>query len=209
MRGAQRVIFVCHGKRRIIPARAGSTHRGVAACDTPGDHPRSCGEHATLSTAFGIRQGSSPLVRGALAAALHERGVWGIIPARAGSTEKFQKELDESEDHPRSCGEHSTRRSTPRGAAGSSPLVRGAPISATGELSTTRIIPARAGSTATKASLKVTDEDHPRSCGEHQVMLVAGQTYTGSSPLVRGAPEIMPLTASLLGIIPARAGSTL
>ena len=50
--------------------------------------------------------------------------------------------------------------------------------------------------------------DHPRMCGEHKSMAFCVGTLRGSSPHVRGAPDIRPLASKGDGIIPACAGST-
>ena len=71
-----------------------------------------------------------------------------------------------------------------------------------------RIIPARAGSTAFKNACTQQNWDHPRSCGEHLIEQNRSLQTQGSSPLVRGAPVAAILMVGMAGIIPARAGST-
>ncbi len=51
---------------RIIPARAGSTHRRGSRRHSNRDHPRSRGEHGGVELILGPPPGSSPLARGAL-----------------------------------------------------------------------------------------------------------------------------------------------
>ena len=70
----------------IIPAYAGNTQTGGPRRTTRGDHPRVCGEHATVS--------ESGAVTG------------GIIPAYAGNTSKPPSDDSARRDHPRVCGEH-------------------------------------------------------------------------------------------------------
>ena len=50
-----------------------------------------------------------------------------------------------------------------------------------------RIIPAYAGSTASRASEAALLEDHPRVCGEHRDALNKDYQRQGSSPRMRGA----------------------
>ena len=70
------------------------------------------------------------------------------------------------------------------------------------------IIPARAGSTRIRCRQPSPLRDHPRSCGEHMLSILRWTSSRGSSPLVRGALNHLPGSLNLLGIIPARAGST-
>ena len=180
--------FLCKRRPWIIPARAGSTLGAQWARAQPEDHPRSCGEHGCAVPGNAVRSGSSPLVRGALHFCDKSPIRGRIIPARAGSTtwDAYVHAFDK--DHPRSCGEHCISATNPPYAAGSSPLVRAAPHGTHTSTPSTRIIPARAGSTHRHDLVDVEARDHPRSCGEHQ--------------------DAMPDASAFSGIIPARAGST-
>ena len=71
-----------------------------------------------------------------------------------------------------------------------------------------RIIPARAGSTVNPNTLQVHPQDHPRSCGEHLTPVECERLQGGSSPLVRGALKSNATSTMCCRIIPARAGST-
>ena len=94
------------GRRRIIPAYAGSTHDYVGQVQLGGDHPRIRGEHCTRIVRRPRWIGSSPHTRGApdfdLEAIVDDR----IIPAYAGSTLRLLPGLRFSADHPRIRGEH-------------------------------------------------------------------------------------------------------
>ena len=175
---------------RIIPARAGSTGTSEDTTRQDGDHPRSCGEDSgsiaiavVLAGIIPARAGSTPLV---LVRQRHDRG---IIPARAGSTSCGNAPSVATRDHPRSCGEHDAGLREAYASAG--------------------IIPARAGSTVSFSQDIDKDEDHPRSCGEHPRAVLGVHHGRGSSPLVRGAHFAKGERICQLGIIPARAGSTL
>ena len=50
--------------------------------------------------------------------------------------------------------------------------------------------------------------DHPRVCGEHTKLGTFPRTSTGSSPRMRGTPELFDDHGCFLGIIPAYAGNT-
>ena len=135
-------------------------------------------------------------------------GLRGIIPADAGSTQKWCVEGLHPQDHPRGCGEHSLRLLECQSTAGSSPRMRGA-------LSETRfdpfgggIIPADAGSTTPLQLKTMSEKDHPRGCGEHLVVLLFPVMGLGSSPRMRRALLNLPGRVLGLGIIPADAGST-
>ena len=70
----------------IIPACAGSTRPASGCPSCRRDHPRMCGEHLSFIPIKSFRRGSSPHVRGALAAKPTSEHTTGIIPACAGST---------------------------------------------------------------------------------------------------------------------------
>ena len=86
MRGTPREIDGCLSRPGIIPAYAGNTKASTMACCRVWDHPRVCGEHrVNVHDVHGFI-GSSPRMRGTLAAceACYHR--CGIIPAYAGNT---------------------------------------------------------------------------------------------------------------------------
>ncbi len=154
-------------RRRIIPARAGST-RGVCGRRWgAGDHPRSRGEHMGTRSVARLPRGSSPLARGARPAKFHLGGRNRIIPARAGSTRVCASSDAERKDHPRSRGEHDWQRLRAAIPGGSSPLARGALPERRMPCGMFGIIPARAGSTDFAFSELLRGQDHPRSRGEH------------------------------------------
>ena len=192
----------------IIPTCAGSTFSYRDTLTVLGDHPRMCGEHPSDDGVNSKIAGSSPHVRGAHELASQPRARRGIIPACAGSTSTAAPCLRSARDHPRMCGEHPllAQMAVPR--AGSSPHVRGARSCCFGVTTGVGIIPACAGSTPSKALIKPRPRDHPRMCGEHVEADGVGADGEGSSPHVRGAPNIRPLAGKGDGIIPACAGST-
>ena len=131
------------------------------------DHPRMCGEHLVVSVTSLAIVGSSPHVRGAPPTALRIRCSSGIIPACAGSTRLCRSPRRFPRDHPRMCGEHSTKKPETGTNWGSSPHVRGAPLCVCGAGYCLGIIPACAGSTVPCAFVPPLFGDHPRMCGEH------------------------------------------
>ena len=109
MRGAQDRILPRRIPRRIIPADAGSTTAILVSSVCSPDHPRGCGEHASVKFDVLEAPGSSPRMRGALMTAPLVQASGRIIPADAGSTEHQQGPMDGCTDHPRGCGEHRGR----------------------------------------------------------------------------------------------------
>ena len=126
VRGARGLLLPRGIVLGIIPACAGSTSYLAAIFHLPRDHPRMCGEHRNIIACICVSLGSSPHVRGAQKHCRHRRGVPGIIPACAGSTESLPRLQKPAWDHPRMCGEHWSRWMTRRCCSGSSPHVRGA-----------------------------------------------------------------------------------
>ena len=195
-------------RRRIIPACAGNTAGEVAPKFADRDHPRMCGEHQNDLPSTAPSRGSSPHVRGTPRPRPCPRPGRGIIPACAGNTMVLPRGLAHARDHPRMCGEHVAVRGLFDGVEGSSPHVRGTPVSSFLLVCLVGIIPACAGNTQRKSLRLMTVWDHPRMCGEHlsyppQVLLTLG-----SSPHVRGTRHRQTTDNPTMGIIPACAGNT-
>ena len=72
-----------------------------------------------------------------------------------------------------------------------------------------RITPAHAGNTGVLSQYKMPDWDHPRPCGEHEVIAWQLMPKAGSPPPMRGT-RIKPIKIRHdLGITPAHAGNTI
>ena len=91
---------------------------------------------------------------------------------------------------------------------GSSPLARGLLRCSAWHFCARRIIPARAGFTATVRSPSRSKPDHPRSRGVYLVAAQVDELLAGSSPLARGLPDTPTNPRDNARIIPARAGFT-
>ena len=111
-------------------------------------------------------------------------------------------------DHPRVCGEHHRWDHALLDLDGSSPRMRGALAGCRADPQSGRIIPAYAGSTFRWPTCARWSGDHPRVCGEHEVVDLYDIDLLGSSPRMRRAPRCQPNSAPPAGIIPAYAGST-
>ena len=109
VRGAQKHCRHRRGVPGIIPACAGSTSTPTTRNPTQWDHPRMCGEHRSGFNALFFLTGSSPHVRGARKDSPLRRCHSGIIPACAGSTETSPLFTLPAGDHPRMCGEHTSK----------------------------------------------------------------------------------------------------
>ena len=112
----------------------------------------------------------------------------GIIPARAGFTERRTRNPQACKDHPRSRGVYSRRRNLERCRSG--------------------IIPARAGFTPSNSSARIAAWDHPRSRGVYWNGSITRRGPGGSSPLARGLRHPRSAPFASRRIIPARAGFT-
>ena len=153
-------------------------------------------------------QGSSPRLRGT-----HRHGGgggdgMGIIPALAGNTRSSSPCVHSSRDHPRACGEHSGDNTNRIELIGSSPRLRGTPVSISLMRPPPGIIPALAGNTPPSRTAWSRPWDHPRACGEHEAVRVIGYGEVGSSPRLRGTHPGSEIEPAHAGIIPALAGNT-
>ena len=157
------------GIERIIPARAGQTRTRRPGLTAEPDHPRACGANGSRAYSRHAHPGSSPRVRGKRSKAGDIAKKARIIPARAGQTHACNQCGLGDADHPRACGANPTQAIQIGGGFGSSPRVRGKQIDGDGGTARTRIIPARAGQTTSRAADTVPGTDHPRACGANRV----------------------------------------
>ena len=160
-----------------------------------------------MEPSFGLEvSGSSPRVRGAGAACRQLQANGGIIPARAGSSHRRSRRTAPGRDHPRACGEQCIDAWAAECDAGSSPHARGAVIAVPFVCEQSGIIPARAGSSTSRASRmtcawnhpacagsragafgsSAARRDQPRVCGKQFHLTDTGKALMGSSPRVRG-----------------------
>ena len=147
-------------------------------------------------------------MRGTLGTTPLRRHSAGIIPAYAGNTVVSVLLIPHLRDHPRVCGEHLSCISRCFIRVGSSPRMRGTPLSVVRHVRRRGIIPAYAGNTSVAHRNSPATGDHPRVCGEHSTGAARRQSLVGSSPRMRGTPSTCPEEYRLTGIIPAYAGNT-
>ena len=207
-RGARHWVRWQVRRAGIIPACAGST-RAIPSCRLcAGDHPCMRGEYRTRYAGPHVLLGSSPHARGALLKCKIPPLPGRIIPACAGSTRSTPRSRPPSRDHPRMRGEHPLPLPLPLPLAGSSPHARGALRRLVFCAGLSGIIPACAGSTASRFAFALACGDHPRKQGEHHDARLCARWGAGSSPHARGAPWRTPCGTGGGRIIPACAGST-
>ena len=132
---------------RIIPARAGFTCISMVGRGVLPDHPRACGVYRGWRFSFSRAWGSSPRVRGLQVYISFMTFTSGIIPARAGFTDRRSTSVRVCKDHPRACGVYVVSWTERTMSGGSSPRVRGLLVAGVVETALVGIIPARAGFT--------------------------------------------------------------
>ena len=186
MRGTHSAPTLMPPTHGIIPAYAGNTSTAMWASACSRDHPRVCGEHEMRLMVCFIPRGSSPRMRGTRPVFLLDRLHDGIIPAYAGNTEASVSWVCGDGDHPRVCGEHIPAIISSIRNAGSSPRMRGTPLSGEDAFGRVGIIPAYAGNTRSMKSGIGLCGDHPRVCGEHRFIGSNKYRAVGSSPRMRG-----------------------
>ena len=131
-----------------------------------------------------------------------------IILADAGSTPICLRGSSCEEDHPRGCGEHPYLFERIIMRRGSFSRMRGALMTVIITLDGVRIILADAGSTSGLIADDSIIWDHPRGCGEHNVLASSSVIPVGSSSRMRGAQTEKWQTTIQVRIILADAGST-
>ena len=192
----------------LIPAHAGSTESFQSYPEPLTAHPRSRGVDAVAIPSVMVSLGSSPLTRGRRHRGGRRRHRRGLIPAHAGSTGAQGDYLVAWAAHPRSRGVDRAITYAVRAPRGSSPLTRGRPSDHVRRSSSSRLIPAHAGSTRSLSSPKPGSSAHPRSRGVDRLRKVGLLPASGSSPLTRGRLPRPVHRRCRAGLIPAHAGST-
>ncbi len=208
VRGTRTFCSVPPECQRIIPAGAGHTAMSSSNPPNLSDHPRGCGAHRTADASTARVIGSSPRVRGTPVADKLDAPQVRIIPAGAGHTTIPEFRTFSRADHPRGCGAHLTCRKVSHWRCGSSPRVRGTLRRLRHARHYGRIIPAGAGHTGCDRPKARSSADHPRGCGAHSIVQLMRRDRYGSSPRVRGTPNIADAEGRGVRIIPAGAGHT-
>ena len=154
--------------RRLIPAHAGKTRRGMKYRGAFTAHPRSRGENRARRDFLVARDGSSPLTRGKHLDGDGRHPVGRLIPAHAGKTHPPPGRACPPSAHPRSRGENLSSSLAIVSLDGSSPLTRGKLRHRADGVGNDRLIPAHAGKTGRALHVESDVEAHPRSRGENR-----------------------------------------
>ena len=192
----------------LIPAWAGKTRAIRCPRGRRAAHPRVGGENVSERRPASARMGSSPRGRGKRHVRPHVFVVERLIPAWAGKTSSPSHVRPGRPAHPRVGGENPNSTGTACGASGSSPRGRGKPLDAVSLARPARLIPAWAGKTVSRPTIRYPDSAHPRVGGENIKSMFSSVQSTGSSPRGRGKPTVAPVHHASGRLIPAWAGKT-
>ena len=132
----------------------------------------------------------------------------GITPACAGKRCQLVHAYDDGWDHPRVCGEKSSRGRVDLLRLGLPPRMRGKAIAQTSSCRRTGITPAYAGKRSAASRPAAAARDHPRVCGEKQALLCTWMFLQGSPPRMRGKESHARRKRQAHGITPACAGKS-
>ena len=172
----------------ITPAYAGKSVSPIENWRYRRDHPRLCGEKASLPPFCPCPWGSPPPMRGKGKSKIQDRFVFRITPAYAGKSRY---------NYPRRCT-----------STGSPPPMRGKARKSAAAALSGRITPAYAGKRYTPWHLWNRYKDHPRLCGEKFSFLRQPMRLPGSPPPMRGKDISNFRILILSRITPAYAGKS-
>ena len=160
----------------ITPAYAGKSKLSPNCIVVKRDHPRICGEKSQHIGARYIPKGSPPHMRGKASCLYFRVPLTGITPAYAGKSYRERYGHHQGRDHPRICGEKSTRKRRTDSTLGSPPHMRGKVLSFVFRLNRDGITPAYAGKSHYPVLIPEERRDHPRICGEKVINLSSGSS---------------------------------
>ena len=132
-------------RERITPAHAGKSFLSSSKVVPRRDHPRPCGEKRPTCARNPISPGSPPPMRGKVVAFSCVYASDGITPAHAGKSCTRATTRPRWQDHPRPCGEKTSKVSASVTIVGSPPPMRGKELIHYILTRPRRITPAHAG----------------------------------------------------------------
>ena len=145
MRGKVLVVVPLDFCRRITPAYAGKSSCTCLRHRCRWDHPRLCGEKNRSYLRRRAGRGSPPPMRGKVLSLCEFVQRAGITPAYAGKRQEPVGTARVCTDHPRLCGEKSSRKYVIMHNLGSPPPMRGKDAHMLVSCGIARITPAYAG----------------------------------------------------------------
>ena len=166
MRGKVQLRNGKQTSRGITPAYAGKRWTVAGTVAARWDHPRVCGEKASLMLASDAELGSPPRMRGKVREIKTGKSRRGITPAYAGKRRRCCAFRWLPWDHPRVCGEKFLQIGKVVFQVGSPPRMRGKAFLSSASLGIIGITPAYAGKRGLFMPPSVRLRDHPRVCGE-------------------------------------------
>ena len=125
MRGKAHAQEAAEHPHRITPAHAGKGFLIDEIQIEFKDHPRACGERQEHRQEPPLKTGSPPRMRGKATCNRNRKTRSRITPAHAGKGPIPRLMIVKSGDHPRACGERSTKRTKSLQKRGSPPRMRG------------------------------------------------------------------------------------
>ena len=170
MRGKLGTRWATALRTRNIPAHAGKTAEVCASVPGQAEHPRACGENLVLWDEEEGDCGTSPRMRGKLDVLVPWWRDARNIPAHAGKTLLANYDDSDLGEHPRACGENGAPKSLEVTHMGTSPRMRGKPVDPRDAPTGFRNIPAHAGKTAPRPQASRSKQEHPRACGENEIL---------------------------------------
>ena len=173
-------------RARFIPAHAGNMKTKWCPMFNGAVHPRTRGEHINKLSDGLVSDGSSPHTRGTCHGGGPSPWSGRFIPAHAGNIAASATANRCSTVHPRTRGEHPTLRSSCAARPGSSPHTRGTFRQHALVRAIYRFIPAHAGNIWSRRTHRPCSTVHPRTRGEHVMLVSCGELFSGSSPHTRG-----------------------
>ena len=185
-RGTSRRRSCVRYRTRFIPAHAGNMGIATAHPGSVAVHPRTRGEHCCSMNSHTWNSGSSPHTRGTCHGGGPSPWSGRFIPAHAGNIAASATANRCSTVHPRTRGEHPTLRSSCAARPGSSPHTRGTFRQHALVRAIYRFIPAHAGNIWSRRTHRPCSTVHPRTRGEHVMLVSCGELFSGSSPHTRG-----------------------
>ena len=145
MRGKEAVAWLKTQAGRITPAHAGKRSIQWVIRRQNKDHPRPCGEKHWRAAAENAGKASPPPMRGKVVAFSCVYASDGITPAHAGKSCTRATTRPRWQDHPRPCGEKTSKVSASVTIVGSPPPMRGKELIHYILTRPRRITPAHAG----------------------------------------------------------------
>ena len=147
-------------------------------------------------------------MRGTLFSLVVECQLKGLIPTYAGNTSCGDEVSVFDGAHPHVCGEHFWTVKESSSTLGSSPRMRGTLRFRVDRFTVDGLIPTYAGNTRLRRRRAGRRRAHPHVCGEHFCAPSTGWADPGSSPRMRGTPNLPSGVTESQGLIPTYAGNT-